>query len=204
MWHLKHHLQDIGYGQYKALLPQKVPVVIQLLTTVNILLLPLRRKVWRHETRTVDFTLLWAKRQSAVITRRRQKLPRTSQYNGNPCICWWDTEQPPRNMLYMEQKALVPEATSFLYLHTSFPYGKGQGSFFAVFARYKDIFYSLILPLGEGWSFLPLQAGKYEGSATDFLNVVLFPAQLCKLAVLPSLPSFLYTHSHVWRTVNHI
>lgn len=65
----------MGYGQYKALLPQKVPVVIQSLTTVNILLLPLRRKVWRHETRTVDFTLLWAKRQSAVITRRRQNCP---------------------------------------------------------------------------------------------------------------------------------
>lgn len=80
---------------------------------------------------------------------------------------------------------------------------KDRSAFFAVLARYKDLFCSLMLPYEEGKSFLPLQAGKYESSATVFLNVILFPAQLCNLAVLPSLPSFLYTHSHVWRTVNH-
>lgn len=80
---------------------------------------------------------------------------------------------------------------------------KEQKDFFAVLAREKELFSSFMLPYREGLSFLPLQAGKYEGSAAVFLNVILFPAQLCKLAVLPSLPSFLYTHSHVWRNINH-
>lgn len=82
-------------------------------------------------------------------------------------------------------------------------------SFLPLWQRTRELFcypckvQGSFLLLDAARSFLPLQAGKYEGSATVFLNVILFPAPLCKLAVLPSLPSFLYTHSHVWRTVNH-
>lgn len=149
-------------------------------------------KMWK---KIVSIILVWAERKTKSL--------RASQYNGNTSIPWSDPQEPRSSTLCRWKKPVIqrPHPSSACIL-LSFV-AKNQKDFFAVLAREKDLFYSLMLPYWKGQSSLPLQAGKYEGSAMVFLNVILFPAQLCKLAVLPSLPSFLYTHSHVWRNINH-
>lgn len=180
---------------HKPQRPQRIPKVMQLLTAVDIPPSWLWREVWKRERRIVNFILVWAERQikslghlSTMVT----PAPTDQRLGGHT---------PVRSARDRRQSYQRPHPSSACIL-LSFV-AKDQEDIFAVFARYKDLFYSLMLPYWEGQSFQPLQARKYEGSAMVFLNVILFPAQLCKLAVLPSLPSFLYTHSRVWRNVNH-
>lgn len=63
------------YDQNNALSSWRIPEVRQLLTTANIPLSQLWRKVWKRKTTIFNVLLDWAERQTAMVGRRRQNFP---------------------------------------------------------------------------------------------------------------------------------
>lgn len=121
--------------------------------------------------------------------------PGPLKYTGNFSICWSDTQQTLSNMLSVWQKAVLPEATSFLCLHPSFPCGQRiREHFFLLSLQGTKVFSTPCCCPTERHRAFCLSKQQNTKAMPVFLNVVLFPAQLCKLAVSP-IPSFLPVHS---------
>lgn len=174
------------YDQNKAQSPWRIPEVMQLLTTVNIPLSRLWRKVWKCETRIVNVILVWAERQT--------KSPRTSQYNGNSSIHWSDTQQPPSCTLHMWQKAVIPEATSFLCLHPYFPCGKGPGSFFCCPCKVQGSFPLLDAAPLRGTEFSAAPSRKIWRQCHGFLKCRPVSSTIVQAGSI-TFPSFLPVYS---------
>lgn len=171
---------------HKPQRPQRIPKVMQLLTAVDIPPSWLWREVWKRERRIVNFILVWAERQIKSL--------RAPRHNGNSSTHWSETQGPHTSTLCTRQKAVIPEATSFLCLHPSFLCGKGPRRYFCCPCKVQGSFLFLDAALLRGTKFSATPSRKIRRQCHGFLKCHPVSSTIVQAGSI-TFPSFLPVHS---------